>query len=153
MPFRLRKDARRWFRDISGQFTRDFDMYHLCLLAGLATERTSAARDSDTTVLVEHFPDEYRRTSRLIVGLFLTTQLKRWGVEADRAGLHEMIRELVDPDDLSWLTTAGMSEMNQYSYGGFDTITEWFDSRPRTFEGFFIEYQRRLEDAMAVDYL
>ena len=148
MPFRLRRDARKWFGDIRVSFTRDFDMYHLCLLAGLATERATPMQDDDTTVLLEHFPGEYRKTGRLIVGIFLTTELRRLGIGSDRTRLHETIGKLVDPDDGSLLTAAGMKAMNQYSFGGFDTISEWFDSRPQTFEGFFVEYQRKLDEAM-----
>ena len=35
--------------------------------------------------------------------------------------------------------------MNQYSYGGFEVLTEWFDERPRSLEGFLPHYLRKLQ--------
>lgn len=150
MPFRLRKDTRAWFRDVQDAFTLDFDMYQLCLMAGLATGRKSPVRDEETTVLVEHFPGDYRATGRLILAFFLTVELEQLGVRrADRSQLHATINGLVDPSDPSFLSNEGMRAVNQYSYGGFDAISEWFDQRPHTFEGFFSVYKKKLDDAMS----
>ena len=57
MPFRLRRDTRKWFQDITKDFELDFDMYYLCLVAGLsAGGRRSEIKSSDTTELVDTFP-------------------------------------------------------------------------------------------------
>ena len=147
MPFRLRKDARRWFRDIERHFTRDFDMYQMCLVAGLATGQTTRIGNDQTTVLLEHFPDEYRESSRLIVALFLAVELDNLGVRPDdRQQIHETVSELVDPESPSLLSGIGMRAMNAYSYGGYDEMTTWFGDRPRTFEGFFVRYQATVEE-------
>ena len=150
MPFRLRRDARRWFRDIEPHLSRDFDMFQMCLMAGLAASRTMSVKNEDTTVLLEHFPDEYRESSRLIVALFLAVELDRLGVRPhDRRQIHETVGTLIDPEAPSLLTRSGMRAMNNYSYAGYEEILEWFAERPRTFEGFFVAYRRRIEGLFA----
>lgn len=145
MPFRLRRDARSWFRDLESQFELDFDMYHLCLVAGLSDKRKTKIPDDDTTVLVENFPGDYRSYGRVIVGFFLTVELEVLGVGgADRESLNRTINRLVDPASQSYLSNEGMRAMNQYSYGGFEVVSEWFEDRPRTFGGFFPRYYDKL---------
>lgn len=145
MPFRLRRDTRSWFRDLESDFELDFDMYHLCLVAGLADGRKTTVQDDDTTVLVENFPGEYGATGRVIVGFFLSVELEILGVKrADRESLNRTINRLVDPNSPSYLSNEGMRAMNQYSYGGFEVISEWFDDRPRTFGGFFPLYHEKV---------
>lgn len=149
MPFRLRRDTRSWFRDLESDFELDFDMYHLCLVAGLADKRKTEMPDSDTTVLVENFPGDYRSFGRVIVGFFLTVELEVLGVEgANRESLNRTINRLVDPGSQSYLSNEGMRAINQYSYGGFEVISEWFEDRPRTFGGFFPRYHDRVGDLL-----
>lgn len=145
MPFRLRRDTRSWFRNLESSFDLDFDMYHLCLVAGLADGRKTNVQDDDTTVLVENFPGEYGANGRVIVGFFLSVELEVLGVKrADRESLNKTINRLVNPNAPSYLSAEGMRAMNQYSYGGFEVISEWFDDRPRTFGGFFPRYHEEV---------
>lgn len=138
MPFRLRRDARAWFQDISTEFDVDFDMYYLCLMAGLAAGgRRSETRQQDTTELVDNFPGPYREKGRLIVALFVATEIRRLGVSvADRDAVHSQIRSLVDPRSPSQLSDDGLREMNLIASGGFDVLSEEMEDRPRTLEAF-----------------
>ena len=81
MPFRLRRDARQWFRGVSSSFSLDFDMYYLCLMAGLAESRLANTATAETTELVDNFPGEYRTKGRLIVALFLARELRRMSIK------------------------------------------------------------------------
>jgi hypothetical protein len=144
MPFRLRRDSRKWFQDIAGDFEVDFDMYYLCLVAGLAAGgRRAEVKTSDTTELVDTFPGSYREKGRVIIALFLATEIERMGIsQDDREAVHKQIRELVDPRTPSQLSEDGMKLMNQISYGVFDVLTEQFDDRPRSIESFLVGYDR-----------
>jgi len=144
MPFRLRRDTRKWFQDISKDFELDFDMYYLCLVAGLAAGgRRSEVKASDTTELVDTFPGSYREKGRTIIALFLATEIERVGISKDdREAVHKQIRDLVDPRTPSQLSEIGMRQMNQVSYGGFDALTEEFDDRPRSLESFLVNFQK-----------
>jgi len=145
LPFRLRRDAREWFRDIRPAMSLDFDVYHLCFMAGLAARRKGEASQAETTELVDAFPGAYRPKGRLLVAAFLARELRELGVSTqDRAALHTAIHRLVDPLAPSHLSDEGMRQFNQYSYGGFDAITEWFDDRPRVIETFLPTYHSKL---------
>jgi hypothetical protein len=152
MAFRLRKKTREWFSDLERrkEFALDFDMYYLCLMAGLATGRkmSLANEQEETTELVSNFPGVYREKGRLIVALFLSRELKAMGVEThERAALNRSIAKLVDPE-VAHLSDGGVKEMNKYSYGGFDVLTEWFGEKPHTMETFLPLYKGHLDDAL-----
>lgn len=149
MPFRLRRDTRKWFQDISTSFEVDFDMYYLCFVAGLAAgARNAQTKTAETTELVENFPGPYREKSRIIIALFLSLELQRLEIDrGDREAVHKQIVNLVDPRTPSQLSDAGMKLMNEISYGGFDVLTEEFDDRPRSIEAFLSRYCRMIGSA------
>lgn len=146
MPFRLRRDTRKWFQDISKDFEVDFDMYYLCLAVGLAAgRRQTEIKSSETTELVDSWPGSYKEKGRIIIALCLATEIERMGISNDdREAVHKQIRELVDPWTPSQLSEDGMKLINQISYGGFDALTEEFDDRPRSLEAFLVTYNKFL---------
>ncbi len=148
MPFRLRKDTRHWFQDISGDFQVDFDMYYLCLVAGLsAGGRRIEIKSADTTELVDYFPGPYKEKNRIIIALFLATEIERMGVSTnDREAVHKQISKLVDPRTPSQLSEEGMKLMNQISYGGYELLTEQFEDRPRSTEAFLVKFNRLIHE-------
>ena len=149
MPFRLRRDTRKWFKNIEHAFSLDFDMYYMCLMAGLAAGRKEDVPQGETTELVDDFPGEYRSKGRVILALFLSRELKSMGIKlSERATLHSAIQRLVDPRSASHLSDVGMKEINRYSFGGFDVLTEWFRDQPRTIETFLPLYKRHLDNAI-----
>lgn len=150
MPFRLRRDARKWFQDVSEDFELDFDMYYLCLLAGLARAgKRVETKSADTTELVDAFPGPYKEKGRVIVALFLRVEIDRLGIaKDDREKIYKQIQELADTRTPSQLSDKGMKLMNEISYGGFDVLTEEFDDRPRSMEAFLISYHRVISDLL-----
>jgi hypothetical protein len=150
MPFRLLKDVRPWFKGIEKDLTLDFDMYYFCLMAGLAAGRKRFGQADDATDLAQDFPGEYRPRGRVIVALLLTRELRTLGINfQERTTLHREVSKLIDPLSSSHLSSAGMEEMNRYSYGGFDVLTEWFEDRPRHLETFLPQFKRYLNDALS----
>jgi len=149
MPFRLRKDAREWFKGISDDLPLDFDIYYFCLMAGLATERKAFLPANEATDLAQDFPGEYRSRGRIVVALLITRELKKLGVRfEERTTLHGEIAKLIDPLSSTHLSGAGMEEINNYSFGGFDVLTEWFDDRPRHLETFLPQFRQHLKDVL-----
>ena len=152
MPFRLRKDARDWFKGISEDLPLDFDIFYFCLMAGLVTGRKAFPPASEATDLAQDFPGDYRTRGRIVVALLLTRELKKLGIKfEERVTLHKEIAKLIDPLSSSHLSALGMDEINHYSFGGFDVLTDWFDDRPRYLETFLPQYRQRLKNALEAE--
>jgi hypothetical protein len=145
VAFRLRRDARKWFHHIHGDFQIDFDIYYLCLMAGLRSGSRQDIAAAETSELVDHFPGEYKARGRVVVALLLSRELRRLGINfAERRLVHESIQTLVDPLSPSHLSDAGMREANRYAYGGFEVLTEWFADPPLHIETFLVHYAKRI---------
>ena len=96
--FRLRNDAKTWFKKIANfeHFKTDFDQYYLCLLAGFASNRSN--EKPPTTEMVEHFVDDYKEASSFLIGLLIIAELKKSAIDvSDRAAVRTMFKRLVDP--------------------------------------------------------
>lgn len=148
-PFRLRKDARKWFKEIEGGLASEapqFEMYYFCLAAGLAAGRKADATTENTAELVDYFPGQYRSKGRVIVAWFLARELRSMGIKMhEREVVHMTIKSLVDPLSPSHLSDEGMRVLNRYSYGGFEVLTdEWFDTPPTSIETFLPMFKQRL---------
>lgn len=142
MGFRLRSDAKKWFQAIKenndNNFKEDWDIYYYCLLAGLVSERKIDA--NQTVDFNEGFTKRYMPRAKLLVGLFLSKEIKYCGVSfADKKQVHKVISDLIDPLSPNFLSDNGMKEFNKYSYGGFE---ELFDNmeKPYTLEDFLISF-------------
>lgn len=153
MAFRLRKDARTWFKEIESQLDSDapqFDLYYFCLSAGLANGRKEDVPSEETGELVDYFPGEFRSRARIIVAWFLARELKSLGIHMhERAQIHTAIGDLVDPLSLSHLSESGVREMNRYAAGGFDLLTEHFIDRPHNLETFLPAFHSMIQEMLA----
>lgn len=148
MPFLLRNEAREWFRYVKDEFDLNFDMYYLCLLPGLSQGEKQTLSGDKTSELVDNFPGSYQSRGRIIVSLFLSRELNELAVDFNnREELHKQVSRLVDSLSPSRLSSEGMSRMNQYSFGGYEVLTEWFDDRPRSLKGFLPHYHKKLKRA------
>jgi hypothetical protein len=126
-----------------------FDMYYLCLLAGLAKTRLASLKDSDTAELVDYFPSEYAPRGKVVIALFLSRELARQSIGlGERKLLNEAIAALVDADSPSKLSTAGMKLVNEYAAGGLDVLKEWFDDPPQRLQTFLPALHKRIRDAV-----
>lgn len=158
MEFRIRKDARRWFRDVQAQLTArpgttsapDFDAFYFCFVAGITAKRKKDVQAAETAGIVEHFPGPYRIRGRLIVGLFVSRELELLGIGLyEKATVHAEIARLVRPDAPNFLSDAGVREFNKYAHGGYEVLLDWFDDRPRALEVFLRRFRSMIEDVLA----
>lgn len=150
-PFRLRLDARAWFKDLrdQGVFKVDFDAFYFCFIAGVAARRKESVPLDETAELVAYFPDRYASRGKLLVGLFLKSELELLGVSMDeRREVHSTIAQLVTPEAPNFLSDDGVREFNRYAYGGYEQLIEWFEDRPRSLETFLRAFRRRLESSL-----
>jgi len=148
--FRIREDAREWFSDISNikdrGFATDFDAFYFCFMAGIATQSKKDASASETAEFIDHFPGRHRARGRLLVALFLNTELRMLGVDMnEKKYVHTAISRLIQPDSQNYLSDEGMKEFNKYAHGGYDVLLEWFDDRPRSLEVFLRMFKKKLD--------
>ena len=154
MDFMIRTDAKQWFRDVRGnkawEFQLDFDAFYCCFIAGVAMLRKRDVPHAEASGMVEYFPGEYGRRSRLLVALFLRHELEYMGVTLQEKGaVREQIARLIQPNARHFLTDEGVREFNKYAHGGFDVLQDWFGGepdRPRSLETFLRAFHRKLED-------
>lgn len=147
MPFKLRRDAKDWFRDLDRDLDLDWDMYYFCLLAGLAVNKKASKTNDDSTLTIyDRFPKEYKDKSELLLGLFTSVELKARGIDEDnKKQTHEEISSLIEPKSVTGLSSEGLNLMNRYADFGFDTLREWFEDRPRTLEAFLPKFRANIE--------
>ncbi len=160
MEFRIRRDAREWFRDIRSGLTAppgtpsapDFDAFYFCFIAGITARRKKDTPTSATAELVENFPGPYRHRGRHLVGLFLRTELEYLGVSLDeKSAVRTEIRRLVHPSAQNFLSDEGVREFNKYAHGGYEVLQDWFDDRPRALETFVRSFRMQVARACSMD--
>lgn len=153
-PFRVREDARTWFKELRERekaFKTDFDTFYFCFMAGIAAEKKRQMPTDKTAELVAYFPDRYQRRGKLMIALFLTRELRALGLETrERHSVHKAIAELVGSEGGSPLTDKGVAEFNRYAHAGFDVLLGWFDDKPRTLETFLRTFKHKLDAELAV---
>lgn len=151
--FRLRTDAQNWFSEIADKppFRTKFDIYYLCLLAGIASGRAvelSGAANPATDVY-EKYPEDFRPAGRLIIGLLVTAELKKSGIDvSEKAQVRALFKRLVDSETPNNLTDMGMRRLNSYASGGYEFLAEQRDMKPYTAEEFIQSYTALIGDAV-----
>ncbi len=150
MSFRLRVDAEKWFRHISGQppFNTKFDVYYLCLLLGLAGRRTSeSSTQQPKSNFVDNFVTDYKPFSLLILGLLLRAEVVHYGYDLDeKMEVMKVLKELATPQGVSG---EGVLKLNRYASGGFDILLDKFGKEPYSAEEFFTSYVDILQEVVA----
>jgi hypothetical protein len=149
MYFQLRRDADKWFAGIEKDYPTKFDLYYLCLMAGLASGRKTRADPTKVRDLVDDYPGEFRSRGRLLVGVLLHTELASLGIDlTDQKAVHHSIVGLVKHNAPALLNDEGMRLMNQYANGGFEALCEWFEDRPRSTETFLRQYRQCVQELL-----
>lgn len=151
MGFKMHSDSREWFKKItdSKPFATLFDVYHCCLVLGLAAERWEESEGGDE--FMDDFIGRYRPYQSLIVGSVVAAVLKRKGIPStDRSGVSAVIACIVSDDSVRGdLTPEGFKEINGYALGGFNYLRENFDDKPQQAVYFLKHYQDLLKRAKA----
>lgn len=151
-PFRVSSEARnRFFKHLYDQkeFRIGFDAFYFCFMAGITAKRKATLTQDETDELVTYFPERYTSRGKLLVSLFLTVELETLGVSMDeRKDVHSAIAKLINPEG-NFLSDSGVQEFNRYAHGGYEQLTEWFDTAPRSLETFLQKYKRQIDSANA----
>ena len=153
LPFRVGKHALNWWfkylRD-EKSFSIGFDAFYFCFIAGLCEGRKGDLRQDETEELVAYFPERYKSRGRLLVALFLTSELRKLGITMqEKKEVHSVIARLISKDAPNFLSEEGVREFNRYAYGGYDVLLDWFSGdRPRTLDVFLRVFQKRVSEAL-----
>ena len=150
MGFKLRNDAKRWFKKIRDQkdnsFNVEFDSYYFCLITGLLSEDQAEIPATDTTEFIDYFPDKYKSKGKLLIGLFLSKELKKMGVSFDeKKQIHSIVSKLIDPQSHNYLSEEGMKQFNRYANAGFDLLADNID-KPETLEDFLVAFDSYIRE-------
>ena len=80
--------------------------------------------------MTRDFPSVFRSRGELLVGLLISTELSRMGIDLqERKSVYGTISELVITSP-PYLSNEGIKRMNHYAHGGFDVLCERIDERP-----------------------
>lgn len=144
MPFYLRNDTEQWFSHIKEQapIETKFDLYYFCLMMGFATGRTSVpSQRSVVTEFQKNYVKAYIPAQKLITGLLIKSELKKYGVEAtEKDQVYNILSEIIDPDTSTKLTETGLNKLNEYASGGYDVMSEEFPTKFYSVEEFLRAY-------------
>ena len=153
-PFRLRKDARKWFRELYSDksFSIGFDAFYFCFIAGICAKIKEEVTQDKTDELVAYFPDRYRSRGNLLVALFLKRELEEFGVKFnDKEEVRTRVSQLVSSNSPNHLSDDGVREFNKYAHAGFEVLLDWFDDSPRTLETFLRIFKKKVSLRLAAD--
>ncbi len=157
MDFFIDKGARQWFEGISNDFgsawgarpAPDFDAFYFCFIAGIAKRRKKHLPTSQTRQLVSNFPEAYDGRGPLLVALFLSQVLESRGIDSgERQNVRRVVSGLVDPQSKNFLSDEGVREFNEYAFGGFEILQEWFDAKPMSLATFLRQFKSRIDEAI-----
>lgn len=140
--FRLKPEIEGWFSNISpkGVLKAKWDLYYLCLMLGLASGRAEALT-GDRTDMVDYFIEDYKKSQKLIISLFMCAELGNLGIQfSDRLMAKDILDKYLNPTNPSYLTNNAFQRMNEYSYGGFLLLAENLD-KPHDQATFLLQYE------------
>jgi hypothetical protein len=128
MSFRLSKAARKYFTELekstSGKLEHTWDKYYFCLMAGLTEIKLGDEPPADDE-FVKEFPLVYHEHRYQILGVLITSELLRRGVELGNAQeLQRISLELTTPTSPTFLSAAGMKRLNEYADGRFRVLQD-----------------------------
>jgi hypothetical protein len=155
MPFRLPKNCREYFRDITGKVDGKlnywFDGYYLSFLVGLAQTKIDSNAEFESSELVDEYPIDYRKSSDYIAALLISTEAKRIPVDETNAdALERLMTTLLDSHSRTRLTAEGENRLNQYAARGISVILEKMPKHTRLDE-FYQDYFECFKDGVFIE--
>src|SRR5262245_2661829 len=116
MPFRLTKSSREWFRHLLDSFEVAFDVYYIGAVVGMLEGRKSTVHASDAPELVDDFPELYRSSGNVLIGMLMAAELRAVGSPLrDKKLVQRVVGELVDLRSHSRLSEQGIAALNDYA--------------------------------------
>lgn len=110
-----------------------FDLFYYCFLIGVSAGKRSGFGDDsarDAKELAKRFPNDYTKSRQLILNLLLagyTLETKK-KVEVDTFA-DDILRKLINHDDINMLSETGYKRINSYAYAGFEIL--YYDNNYR----------------------
>lgn len=154
MDFYIRTDAQKWFKGIRSELDQqpgkagNMSMYYFCAMAGLAANRKNPSiKAHQLASLVDHFPKQFDKSSKLIIASLLTLELERAGHTlevANREKIELFISDIIKPDS-PYLTDEGMKRLDKYAHGGFDVLEDKLEP-PVTLSAFLSDYSELIAE-------
>ena len=151
MPFRLREDAKKWFRELDGKgpTKHKFDLYYFCLMAGLASNRRRDLSELDAPEIVTDFIQDYKPSQLLLIGLLVDAEVRRMGIDLlEKDDVRSVFKRLVTLQSGTQLTDEGMRCMNEYASGGYDFLSESRANYPESHEEFLRDFTQLIAEAI-----
>lgn len=154
MYFRMRRDARNWFDNLEGEepFDTAFDFYYLCAVAGIASGKRTGPPEGwskGAGDLVDYFPKQYKSRSSMVIGLLLSAELARLGIEAtEKEEVEAKLNNIIAPNSPSNLSDAGVHRLNEYASGGYELLVEKLGRKPKFSEDFLLAFREELASAV-----
>ncbi len=147
MGFRIREDAKKWFKEVRGNrdnnFDTDWDIYYYCLMAGLLSENKIDV--PNTIEFHESYTKRYLPRAKLLIGLFLSKEIKKMGVSFDnKKEINQVISKLIDPLSPNFLKDEGLKEFNKYAHAGYEELCDNME-KPYTLEDFLISFDNYIK--------
>jgi hypothetical protein len=146
MSFNMSPDSKMYFNKInreskSGKFQTQFDFYYLCLIMGLIKKEL---KENIGEKFLDEFPSDYHAQREQILGLLISSEIERKGVDFDdRKKIEETMLKMVKPDSPTRLSETGEKLVNQYAQGGFELISNKIPSA-YNLDTFLIHYYKLL---------
>lgn len=128
----MSKKARDYFEELNkskhGKLKWQFDFYYLCLMAGFINVDISESKGEE---FVDEFPSAYVAQREQIIGLLISTEIKRNHIDIEnRERIERQMLQLVKPDSPSRLSSKGEQRMNEYAENGFKLISDKIPDPP-----------------------
>lgn len=119
-----------------------FDGYYACLLIGLQLGKMLPDKEKlERPYFIDHYPSDYDQSKNYIAGLIVETELRRLDtVDYNDQDFEREIAKLLNHDDPTHLSQAGIDAANAYAAGGFVILRAALKPRPTSAQNFLIRF-------------
>jgi len=140
-------DAGRMFakaggRDEAASSFLMFDGFYACLLVGLQLEKLQLNTTKlEKQYFIDRYPEVYDQSRDYIAGLLVEAELRR--LDTANYGASEFEREiakLLNPDEQTRLSQAGVDAVNAYAAGGFEYLRIALNPQPTSAQNFLVRF-------------
>ena len=155
MSFYLHTDFRDFFgaegskmfaksggRDEAASSFLMFDGFYACLLIGLQLGKVLPdQKKRESNNFIDHYPNDYDQSRDYIAGLIVETELRRLDTaDYSSQDFEREIAKLLNLDNPTHLSQAGIEAANAYAAGGFEYLRTALQPRPTSAQNFLIRF-------------
>ena len=121
-------EAKSYYENINkksetGKFKLYFSFYYLCFMVGFKILKINSPIENNKDFLPNpSFPHEFRSQSPKILGALANAELMRKGIEMDKEKVKAELRQIIDANSPSDLSSHGLDLLDKYAESGFQDI-------------------------------